>query len=71
MKTCPDAPSRFQIDRLEERIAPAPSCPIPANDNALPSNNDGTLNAAQHILAGPSEAHVALANWFGKAACNE
>jgi hypothetical protein len=61
--------SRFQIVRLEQRIAPTPACPIPANDHALPSNNDGTLNAAQHIRSGPDQAGVALANWFGKAAC--
>jgi hypothetical protein len=60
---------RFQIDALEERIAPAPVCPIPANENALPSNNAGTLNAVGKILAGPEQSHVALDNWFGKAAC--
>jgi hypothetical protein len=70
MNPRPDARSRFQIDQLEERIAPAPSCPIPANENALPNNNDGTLNAVGHILAGPEEARIALVNWFGKAACN-
>ena len=61
--------TRFRIERLEERITPSPACPIPANDNALPPNNSGTLNAAQHISAGPEQSHVALANWFGKAAC--
>jgi hypothetical protein len=66
-----EARSKFQIDQLEERIAPAPSCPIPANEHALPPNNDGTLNAAQHILAGPEQAGIAIVNWFGKAACNE
>ncbi|MCI0361328.1 MAG: hypothetical protein L0211_22830 [Planctomycetaceae bacterium] len=69
MKPVPEARRRFQIDELEDRIAPTPSCPVPANDNALPPNNDGTLNAAQHILAGPDEAAVAIANWFGRAAC--
>jgi len=71
MNPRPDARNRFQIDQLEERIAPTPNCPIPANEHALPINNDGTLNAVGHILAGPEEAHVALDNWFGKAACNE
>lgn len=61
--------NRFQIETLEERIAPAPGCPIPANDNALPLNNEGTANAVQNILTAPEEAHAALANWFGKAAC--
>jgi hypothetical protein len=65
-----EEPTRFQIDRLEDRIAPTPACPVPANENALPPNNDGTLNAAGHIAEGPSEAQVALANWFGKAACD-
>lgn len=64
-----DSKCRFQIEALEERIAPAPACPIPANDHALPSSNDGTLNAAEHIRAGPEQSQVALANWFGKAAC--
>lgn len=54
---------RFQIEKLEQRIAPSPACPIPANDHALPSNNDGTLNAAGNI------PQVAKDNWFGKAAC--
>jgi hypothetical protein len=65
-----DQQHRFQIEPLEPRIAPTPACPIPANDNALPPNNDGTLNAAQHILAGPEQAGVAIDNWFGKAACD-
>ena len=69
MRPCEEPRRRFQIDALEERIAPAPACPIPANENALPPNNDGTLNAAQHISAGPEQSHVALVNWFGKAAC--
>jgi hypothetical protein len=61
---------RFEIVKLEERIAPAGvPCPIPANDNALPPNNDGTANAAGRILDGPEQAGVALDNWFGKAAC--
>lgn len=60
---------RLQVELLEDRNAPAPACPIPANDHALPPNNDGTLNAVQHILAGPEEARIALVNWFGKAAC--
>jgi len=61
---------RFQIDSLEERIAPAGvPCPIPANDHALPPNNDGTANAAAQIAGGPEQAGVALENWFGKAAC--
>ena len=61
---------KFQIDVLEERIAPAPSCPIPANANALPPDNPGTTNAAGHIVDGPEAAAVALDNWFGKAACD-
>lgn len=69
MKPHEEPKRRFQIDALEERIAPAPACPVPANDNALPPNNDGTLTAVQHILAAPEESHVALVNWFGKAAC--
>ena len=69
MEPCEVRKARFQIDRLEERIAPAPACPIPANDNALPPNNSGTLTAVQKILAAPEESHVALVNWFGKAAC--
>ena len=62
--------SRFQIERLEQRIAPTVACPIPANDHALPGSNDGTLTAVQHIAPGPDQAGVALVNWFGKAACN-
>jgi hypothetical protein len=61
---------RFEIVKLEERIAPVGvPCPIPANDNALPQNNEGTANAAGHILDGPEQAAVAIRNWFGKAAC--
>ncbi len=69
MRPVPEVRRKFQIDELEDRIAPAPACPVPANDNALPPNNDGTLNAVGNILAAPDEAHVALVNWFGKAAC--
>jgi hypothetical protein len=57
--------SRFQIDRLEERIAPSPTCPVPANENALPPDNPGTSTAAGHIPT------VAQENWFGQAACDE
>jgi hypothetical protein len=61
---------RFEIVKLEERIAPAGvPCPIPANDNALPPNNEGTANAVDHIRDAPEQAAVALQNWFGKAAC--